>query len=111
MLSTPDVQELPDSFSHYFARATDLILTGKFYDVDITPSDVTGIEWQTVNVAGLKKTDSIVITPKIVEADLAIVGAYVPTDGVLSLGWMNAASIQTPSAQTIQVLAIRRERE
>ena len=114
MLSTPDIHELPASFGNYFGRAVDFILTGRFYDVDITPVEIPAwdVEWQTVAVNGIKTTDSFVITPKITEGDMTIISAACFTDGILSLAWHRTdATAGTPSPQTIQVLAIKRERE
>ena len=110
MLSTPDTQELPDSFGHYFARATDLILTGKILDVTLEDSAaVTGfaVEEQDYTVNGLLASDMVFANmTEVIGTELAIHSCRASANNTLSVMWANHDSTQTPADTIIRLLIV-----
>ena len=114
MLSTPDVRDLPQKFGGYFARAADLILTGRFYTIGIEPEEIGGFTTieQDISMAGLRTTDTVIVTKASFETDISIVGARVSAVNVLSITWLNTSGgAATSSDATLDLLVIRKERE
>jgi len=114
MLSTPDVSALEPKFGRYFGRAADIIITGHFYDVTITPAEVSAnstLEW-AVTVTGLLTSDIVVVQKPTHQSGLGIVNARVSANDTLAITYMNTTgSGITPTSETYVVLAFRRERE
>ena len=114
MLSTPDLKELPDKFSGYFGRAVKILMTGHWFDSDLTPEEVSAntTEEQTFTIKGLLVSDIVIPKKPTHQAGLGIVGARVSAVNTLSITFMNTtASPITPTAETYTILAFRREKE
>lgn len=118
MLSTPDLSGLEPKFGRYFARATDILLTGHFYDLDTTAQPWattvganTTVEF-TFALNGIVPSDTIIATKPSHQTGLGVVGARCIQANQLGITLINAtASPIAPANETWQILVIRRERE
>lgn len=114
-LTTPDLRELPHGFAGYFGRASQILLTGNFYDLAATFTSSVGAgataEYEfTLN--GVVPSDTLVATKPTYQAGLVCTGARVTAANTIKIAFANpTGGAITPTDETYQILAVRRERE
>ena len=121
MLSTPDLSEFTEDspkFKHYFGRAVNLLVTGRFYSLTI---DFTGtlngglstedIDRFTYTLDGLKTTDVILAQFAGWHNGYAITSARCETDGVLTLDILAINSQIGKADVDVNIIAFRQEKE